>query len=296
MKVVISIFCLPYEIDDLENTLTQLKRASHYIDKSIDWNLDVTLCLSNQMVNWDKSSINKKYFEDKFLKIASNTDWCIKHFQTSDKILGCVSQRRFSLERHREADYFIWLDTDIIFEERTLSYLENAMKSTNQAFPNTIITPEIVKVWDTTWDCLVNENFLDKPLDYQKTNDPYKDSGIKGDIIIQGVSNNSFNQPRFKFAGGWFTCISGALLNKIGVPKSFGHYGYEDTFVMWASEKLIKEKSEKITQFKIKNLVVCENYKYRSNSHYLNNISAYDRREEFKKIAESNFKSELDKI
>jgi len=296
MKVVISIFCLPYEIDDLENTLTQLKRASHYIDKSIDWNLDVTLCLSNQMVNWDKSSINKKYFEDKFLKIASNTDWCIKHFQTSDKILGCVSQRRFSLERHREADYFIWLDTDIIFEERTLSYLENAMKSTNQAFPNTIITPEIVKVWDTTWDCLVNENFLDKPLDYQKTNDPYKDSGIKGDIIIQGVSNNSFNQPRFKFAGGWFTCISGKLLNRVGVPESFGHYGYEDTFLMWASEKLIQEKEEKIQQFKIKNLVVCENYKYRNNSHYLNHISIYDRREEFKNIAYSNFKKELDKI
>jgi hypothetical protein len=296
MKVVISIFCLPYEIDDLENTLTQLKRASHYIDKSIDWNLDVTLCLSNQMVNWDKSSINKKYFEDKFLKIASNTDWCIKHFQTSDKILGCVSQRRFSLEKHREADYFIWLDTDIIFEERTLSYLENAMKSTNQAFPNTIITPEIVKVWDTTWDCLVNENFLDKPLDYQKTNDPYKDSGIKGDIIIQGVSNNSFNQPRFKFAGGWFTCISGKLLNRVGVPESFGHYGYEDTFLMWASEKLIQEKEEKIQQFKIKNLVVCENYKYRNNSHYLNHISIYDRREEFKNIAHSNFKKELDKI
>ena len=27
MKVVISIFCLPYEIDDLENTLTQLKKS-----------------------------------------------------------------------------------------------------------------------------------------------------------------------------------------------------------------------------------------------------------------------------
>ena len=27
MKVVISIFCLPYETDDLENTLTQLKKS-----------------------------------------------------------------------------------------------------------------------------------------------------------------------------------------------------------------------------------------------------------------------------
>ena len=83
---------MPYEIDDLENTLTQLKRASYYCDKSIDWNLDVTLCTSSQMVDWNKSSINKQYFVDKFLKLSYHTDWCVKTFQTSDEILGCVSQ------------------------------------------------------------------------------------------------------------------------------------------------------------------------------------------------------------
>ena len=103
MKVVISIFCLPYEIDELENTLNQLRVTSHYIDKSIDWNIDVTMCISDKMVNWDKSSINKKYFQDKFLKLSSHTDWCIKHFQASDTILGCVSQRRYSLERHKDS-------------------------------------------------------------------------------------------------------------------------------------------------------------------------------------------------
>lgn len=296
MKVVISIFCLPYEIDDLENTLNQLKRASYYIDKKINWCLDVTMCTSPKMINWKKSSIPKDFFTEKLLKLSSAIDWCDKTIQTSDEILGCVSQRRFSLNKHPESDYFIWLDTDIIFDERTLSYMENAMKSTNQNFLNSIITPEIVKIWDDTWDCLVNENFINEKVNYQKDNDPYKDSGVKGDISIVEVNNNFVNQPRFKFAGGWFTCISGKLLNRIGVPESFGHYGYEDTFVMWASEKLIQEKQEKIQQFKIKNLVVCENYKYRGHSHYLNNLSAYDRREEFKKIAESNFAEELKKI
>ena len=296
MKIVISIFCLPYEIDELENTLTQLRKASYYTDKSIDWNVDVTMCTSNQMIDWNKSSINKKYFEDKFIKLSYYTDWCVKHFQSSDEILGCVSQRRYSLQRHKDADFFIWLDTDIIFDERTLSYIENTIKGTRDKYPLSVITPEIVKVWDNTWDCLVNENYLDKPLDYQKTNDPYQDSGIKGDISIVSVNNDFQNQPRFKFAGGWFTCISGKLLRRIGVPESFGHYGYEDTFVMWSSEKLVQEKQETIQQFKIKNLVVCENYKYRNNSHYLNHISVYDRREEFRKIAESNFGDELKKI
>ena len=43
------------------------------------------------------------------------------------------------------------------------------MKSTNELYPNSIITPEIVKIWDDTWDCIVNENFIDKKVNYQKT-------------------------------------------------------------------------------------------------------------------------------
>ena len=296
MKIVISIFCLPYEIDELENTLNQLKRASYYLSGKNEWVVDVTLSLSNNLINWNKSSIPKSYFEDKLLKLSAQTDWCAKNFQTSTEVNGCVSQRRFSLNKNTDADYFIWLDTDIVFEERTLSYLENTMEAIKNVTPYSIITPEIVKVWDTTWDCLVNEEFLDKPLDYQKTNDPYKDSGIKGDVTVESVRNNFQNQPRFKFAGGWMTCLSGYLVRRIGVPESFGHYGYEDTFIMWGSEKLVKTQQLDIQQFKLKNLVVCENYKYRSNYHYLNNLSAYDRREEYKKISEQAAQLELQKL
>ena len=36
MKIVISIFSLPYEIDDLEKTLNQLKLSSKYILKKLN--------------------------------------------------------------------------------------------------------------------------------------------------------------------------------------------------------------------------------------------------------------------
>ena len=65
---------------------------------------------------------------------------------------------------------------------------------------------------------------------------------------------------------------------------------------MVACEKLMRIGNNDIQQFKLKNLVVCENYKYRNNSHYLNNLSVYDRRQEFKQISESNVEKELDKI
>ena len=296
MKVVISIFCLPYEIDELENTLNQLKKASYYIDNKVEYVLDVTMTISDRMINWDKSSLPKKYFIDKFTKLETQSDWCQNEFKTSDILLGCVSQRRESLKNHKDADYFIWLDCDIIFDERTLSYMQMVMSSTSKEHEHSIITPELVRIWDNSWDILVNEQFKDKPFEYNQTNDPYKDSGIKGDISIETVLNTNSPQSRFKFAGGWFTCISGALLRRIGIPEEFGHYGYEDTFVMVGSEKLMRTTDIQITQFKIKNLVVCENYKYRDNNHYLNGLSAYNRREEFTKKAHDGWSSALNKI
>ena len=296
MKIVISIFCLPYEIDELENTINQLKKASYYLtNKEVEWYLDVTMCTSSDMVNWGKSSLPKRLFEEKLMKISTSTDWCVKYFRTSDTIKGCVSQRRESIKSHKDAHYFIWLDTDIIFDERTLSYIENSIIGVKD-IPYSIITPELVRIWDNTWDCLVNENFINEKVGYQKIADPYQCSGLKGDISLERVENIKSPQSRFKFAGGWFTCISASLLNKVGVPESFGHYGYEDSFIMVASEKLMREGKEDIQQFKLKNVVVCENYKYRNNNHYLNNISAYDRREQFKKMAFQNFEPELKKI
>jgi hypothetical protein len=295
MKIVISIFCLPYEIDELENTINQLKKASYYLtNKEVEWYLDVTMCTSSDMVNWGKSSLPKRLFEEKLMKISTSTDWCVKYFRTSDTIKGCVSQRRESIKSHKDAHYFIWLDTDIIFDERTLSYIENSIIGVKD-IPYSIITPELVRIWDNTWDCLVNENFINEKVGYQKIADPYECSGIKGDISLERVENIKSPQSRFKFAGGWFTCISASLLNKVGVPESFGHYGYEDTFIMVACEKLVR-MGEDIQQFKIKNLVVCENYKYRNNSHYINNMSVYDRREEFKKLGFDSFNAELEKI
>ena len=296
MKIVISIFCLPYEIDDLENTLNQLKRASYYCDKSIDWNLDVTLCTSNQMVDWNKSSINKQFFIDKFLKLSHHTDWCVKTFQTSDTILGCVSQRRFSLNKHKDANFFIWLDTDIVFDERGLAYLENGINTIeSNDIKKYIITPEVVKYWDTTWDCVVNENYLDKELDYCKVCNPFTESGVKGDVSVETVSNNVYGQPEFKFGAGWLVVISKPLLDSIPLPESMGAYGPDDTFLMWGMQKL-KQRGEDIYQFKLKNYVVCENFYYRNQSEYDLLIKRINRKDEFLQIAHNAFKSELDKL
>lgn len=295
MKIVISIFCLPYEIDELEQIINQLKRSSYYVNSNYEWILDVSIGVSDYLVDWYKSKLPKSYFIDKLHYLASKCDWCQVDFSTNENILGCVSQRRNTLKEYNDADYFIWLDTDIIFDERTLSYVEYAITNTINGYPMSIITPEIVRIWDETWDCLVNDRYIKKQLGYQLSNDPYLDSGIKGEVSIMGMSNDVPGQPELKFAGGWFTCLSGDLLRRIGIPDSLGHYGLEDTFIMEGAYHLEK-LGEDIHQFKLKNVVVCENYKYRDNSYLTSQLHMISRKDEFLKVAQQNYHSELLKL
>jgi hypothetical protein len=296
MRIVASIFSFPHEIDELEILINNLRNASYHLSNNTEIVLDITVCLSNKITDWNKSSIPRQYFEDKILKLSAHIDWCPKYVKASNTILGELSHRRNSLEEFTDADYFIWINPNIVFPEKTLFYLEQSINEASKITNNHIVTPEMVKMWDTNWDILVNEKFKDKELMYPNTNNPFKDSNIYGEVEIEQVKNIIPKHPKYKILGGLFTCISGNLIKKIGIPKSFGHHGFDDTFLMWSCEKLTEITDMNIQQFKMKNLVVCENHKYRNNSHYLNNMSIYDRKKEFEKLAESNFMKELEKI
>jgi hypothetical protein len=91
-KILIQIFPLVADIDILERVLIQLKQNSLYIDKNkFHIILDVTLPLTDYLVDWDKSLIKKDYFIDKFnhLKIYGNwADEC--YFNIDYDLLGCV--------------------------------------------------------------------------------------------------------------------------------------------------------------------------------------------------------------
>lgn len=291
MKTVITIFTLPQEIDDLERTLIQLKNASKYLNQNNTIILDVTLSLSDYLTDWKSSYIPHKFFSDKFKQIIRYADWCDErsnfNISYNNDILGCVSQRRSSWVTYTDVDNFLWLDTDLIFDERTLAYSLSLSSQVNN--PYYVISPQIVKLWDGTWDCLVNEKFKDRDYGYERDEcDPFIDSGIKGNVSVELMNARITGQPRMKFGGGWFNLISKSLLDVITIPTSFGHYGLEDTFIMWGCEIFTKG-----VQYVMKNVVVCEDYKYRNRSHYTNLITPINRKDEFLQIAHSNFNTEL---
>ena len=251
------------------------------------------------MVDWENSKLDKEYFIDRFNKLKPLTEWVGKtSFHIREDIMGCTSLRRIAHSECNDATHFIWLDTDICFDDRVLYYLEasiDRLKQTDSHIDKYVISPECVKIWDTTWDCLVNEKFLNKEVGYCKINNAFKDSGEVGDVSLETILNNVPGQPKMKFGGGWFNCLSKELLDRAPLPESMGHYGPDDTFIMWASEKL-NQSGEQIYQFKLKNYVVCENYIYRDRTHYDKLIKRIDRKEEFRNQANESFSIEINKI
>jgi hypothetical protein len=64
--------------------------------------------------------------------------------------------------------------------------------------------------------------------------------------------------PIFKFGCGMHTLYSKEFWDFIGIPESFGGYGSEDTFAMYASTYAV-QKGYDIKQYLLKGLYISEN-------------------------------------
>jgi hypothetical protein len=288
MKTQIIIHLLPHEIDWFEWQSKQLKIGSAFLEKKDNIIIDVTLNLN--LVNWGKSNIPKEYFINKFSQIKQYFDWCEILFDINEDntCLGIDDKRRSSIRQFgKNVDNFIYLDCDLIFKPETLKYLIDSSEYIQKEYY--IISPQIPKIWDNTWDILVNDVYLSEDNGFEKTFNPYDVLNTDyGEISIHDI-------PVFKFGGGWFNLISSKLLQLTDIPDSFGSYGIDDTYVMFCCELMKKNTNNIPQQYVINNLVVAENYKYRNNP-YIDFLNIIDRKNEFKKQAESNFQIELNKF
>jgi hypothetical protein len=274
---------LPQEIDQLEQTLVSLKRSSRYINNRILVEVALNCNLTKFII------LPKEFFTNKLSQLEQLTkSWADTNFIVSEneEILGCVDQRRLAFKNSNASSILI-LDVDMIFSDSLLYHIINsAILIQNHNFYY-IITPQLTRLWDESWDELVNEQSLSQPLGEFQNRDPYNTSGCMGEVGLKPVNN-------FKFGGGWFTLISNSLAKLIPIPDSLGAYGLEDTYVMTCANAC-KQKGMDIQQYVITNEVVVEDAKYRSNP-YKNYVEMIDRREEFKKAAHTNYPKEIEKF
>lgn len=295
MKGVISIFAMPQEIDDLHITLYNLKRNMALVPDDVQVDIHLTFCMSDELTHWNTGSwgaLSKEYIRSKFDALLPLMDWSKNptiHIEEGDEILGCVSQRRKTIELYGDYDFTIWLDTDIFFNDTTLSYMIAGYRAAVDSGESLcIVTPQFVKQWDHTWDALVHQRYIGKPVMFHESFDVFNTLLDHGDVSLVPIST-------YKFAGGWFTLLSNKLLNVITIPESLGHYGLEDTFITSACDLLQKHNHKYTpTQFLLQNHLVGENYVYRCNSHLKHPyITSRDRKEEFRAVATKNFSPEL---
>lgn len=283
MTTQIIIHLLPHEIDWFEWQAKQLKAGSYYIEDKVIINITLNLNLTN----WDTSQIPKQYFIDKFNQIKQYFDWCevISEINDDNTCLGLNYSRRNNI-RNYNPDNFIYLDCDLIFKPETLALMINSAKTIKDEYY--IISPQTPKLWDFTWDVLVNNVYSNEQYGFEKVIDPYSILSMDyGEISLFPINT-------FKFGGGWFNLISSKLLKLTDIPDSFGPYGPDDTYVMYCCE-IMKRKQLAPQQYVVNNLVIAENYKYRNNpySPYLDSINKKD---EYRTQAENNFQIELNKF
>lgn len=285
MLTQIVIHLLPHEIDWFEWQSKQFKLGSYYIkDKVI---IDVTLNLN--LIDWTQSQLPKQFFIDKFNQIKTLWDWAETQFivDEDNKCLGCNDKRREAI-RSTKADNILYLDSDICFQPELLHYLMESAKLIDQEYY--IISPQTVRMWDSSWDILTNKKYLSTPanLDLYYSNDPFQ-------IISSPIEEINLSPiDKFKFGGGWFNLLSTKLLQLTDMPDSLGSYGVDDLYVMVCCD-VMKQKGYNVQQYVLEGIIIVENFKYRWNPYkeYLYSISKQD---EYRQQAEFNIQNEIQKF
>lgn len=281
MKIQIVTHLLPHELDEFERQLTVL--SQEMIDSS-EVTLDVTLNLNT--VDWNKTKIPKDFFVEKFnslTKYITYTSWARNYiFDVDDRgnCRGINDKRRNSVRKYgKDIDAFLYLDSDLIFPTGILSYSIHCAKQVKNQYY--IITPQITKIWDHTWDHLVNHQFINNKYGSEKIINPYFEVNRKS----YNDNINLIKCEPTKFGGGWFNLISANLLTFTDIPDVLGPYGVDDTYVMFAAQ-LMKLNGVDFQQYLMENIIVAENYLLRHNS-YKNYVIYFEDRNNFKSKAES---------
>jgi hypothetical protein len=231
----------PWEIDDFERQINQLIKSAYYLENPKDIIIDCTMNLD--IVDWKKSKISKEYFVNKYKYLDYKLS---KHFSTEfdlDSSIGGVTDKRRIIQ-NKIQDYIIWLDSDVYFSIYTLPYLVSASSKIDDT--DFILSPQIIKYWDSSWDCLVADRFLGESFNYRDVFDSYSLDFIQSEDI-QIKRNNTI-----KFGGGWFNLFTDSIFKTIPIPNEIGSYGPDDTYIS------ICGISKKIPQYILSNVIVTE--------------------------------------
>lgn len=268
-KTKIQYYIFPQHIDMLERTITQLKRASNYSDTKNYLHLDVVLNISDRDFNWSECPIPKEFFIDRFKYIEKYCDFCQDvNFEVSDLIGSGEHQRRI-LETNDGEFNLIWLDPDIYFPVEILYILENVIPVVEQETLTYMITPQIAKFWDSSWDIISNDKYINSSIQFDEID--VFELETKTDLNDIKIVKN-YNH---KFAGGWFNFHSKELTKLMKLPENIGIFHHIDLFQQERFKLMNASQKHNIPQYIIQNCIVQEDRKYYHKNHFYSKYIPY---------------------
>ena len=248
MNIKVKIHYMPWEVDYALLQFMQLKKSSqHLSDYKIYFHIGLNL--SSHIINWNESKLPKEYFINKFNTALKMLDWAEDVnviIYEGDELWGHLDLEKTQIDP--KIDYYVGLCPDMWFHEYTLFYMIESTKQIKDKY--FLITPEIHKLWDWTWDELVNKNYKD--VSYEDWN--------KSDIFE--IQSRVLEEPyleqtsRFKYAG-WFDLYSKDLLELIPIPDDWRGYGPWDYYSMLISDIAVKNGID-IKEYVLRNQIICE--------------------------------------
>ena len=275
---------MPWEVDYALLQFIQLKKASqHLINDNIYFHIGLNL--SSHIVDWNESKLPKEFFINKFNAALKMLDWAEDVNITiydGDELWGHLDLEKTQIDP--KIDYYMSICPDMWFHEHTLFYIiESAKQIKDKYF---IITPEIHKLWDWTWDELVNENYQNIPYSDWNKSDIFEIQSrvLEGEPYLQQTT-------RFKYAG-WFDLYSKDFLELIPVPDDWKGYGPWDYYSMLISEIAIKNGID-IKEYVLKNQIIFEYHPNKEDkgnfADYYKDLLSLNKIENQRQVVESKF-------
>jgi hypothetical protein len=253
MNYKITSHFMPWELDYALLSFTQLKKSKYYVNDEDTIYIDATLNLSDYLIDWNETKIPKDFFIDKFISLQPLLkDYkCRFKIYDGDKLYGGLNTTFESTEDH--IDHYIIMNSDMYFSEHLLAYLIEGSKSIkNEYF---IITPQVAKLWDNTWDPITHPNYLN--IDYKnwKDIDTY-DVRYFLKNIEEEISIVPMDLPH-KWAG-WFDLYNKKMWDEFYAIDGWDGYGGHDYYTMLLSQFAKQSGGLDIQQYILKNAIVCE--------------------------------------
>ena len=232
MNIKIIYHIMPWEVDYALLTFTQLKKSKYHLPNDVNITIDSVLNLSSYLINWKESKLPKEYFIEKYNQISN---LLIDYNHNSKIYNGNELYGHLDLQREcisPEIDYYISICPDMYFNEHLLAYMIEGAKSINNQY--FVITPQISKLWDDSWDILVNP--LYQNMSYENWYEKDIFDIIYDDVNLeQNIKLTPINKSKY---AGWFDLYNKNFYEKlVPVWDNWKGYGSWDWYTLLVTEK-----------------------------------------------------------